>query len=48
MKPSNLFHHAHQQQRRVRHDHPALQQQFLRREIERWGQLIRKYGVAGD
>jgi hypothetical protein len=27
---------------------PPLQQQFLRREIERWGQLIRKYGVAGD
>ena len=27
---------------------PQQQQQFLRREIERWGQLIRKYGVAGD
>jgi tripartite-type tricarboxylate transporter receptor subunit TctC len=27
---------------------PQQQQQFLRREIERWGQLIRKYGVAAD
>jgi tripartite-type tricarboxylate transporter receptor subunit TctC len=27
---------------------PQQQQQFLRKEIERWGRLIRKYGVAGD
>jgi tripartite-type tricarboxylate transporter receptor subunit TctC len=27
---------------------PQQQQQFLRREIERWGQLIRQYGVAAD
>ena len=27
---------------------PQQQQQFLRREIERWGKLIRQYGVAAD
>jgi len=27
---------------------PQQQQPFLRREIERWGKLIRQYGVAGD
>jgi tripartite-type tricarboxylate transporter receptor subunit TctC len=27
---------------------PQQQQQFLRKEIERWGQLIRQYGVAAD
>jgi len=27
---------------------PQQQQPFLRQEIERWGRLIRQYGVAGD
>lgn len=27
---------------------PQQQQQFLRKEIERWGRLIRKYGVSAD
>lgn len=27
---------------------PQQQQEFLRREIERWGKLIRQYGVAAD